>query len=357
MSLTFGLTGMDPATETSLKAAFTEANARLGGSWQLLPETQADYIVVDMDSMYGPMSWLRLHAAGKTVIGLTSAPRTQADHRLGQPFDAGSLAQLLAELAPGVVAASPAGLTPAPQPQDQLPEEQPSVATADAEPPSVAATDEVGAAPREPASVAVAQVVPAAPTVQPHVPAVEIEPTRLAEWLASGRITGKVQLERDGTTLLIDTDARRYHGPSALKPLVAHVTGPLAAADFVATPDWDARAAAHGESQPLTRLLWLDGLLAGGGKLMPGFDPDARYQMLKWPQTEREYPKHFRIATAMMKGPATLSEIAAASGVPEADVTDFVNASLATGFADVERPPEPEPEAPKSGLFGRLRGR
>ena len=75
MSLTFGLTGMDPATETSLKAAFTEANARLGGSWQLLPETQADYIVVDMDSMYGPMSWLRLHAAGKTVIGLTSAPR------------------------------------------------------------------------------------------------------------------------------------------------------------------------------------------------------------------------------------------------------------------------------------------
>ena len=105
MSLTFGLTGMDPATETSLKAAFTEANARLGGSWQLLPETQADYIVVDMDSMYGPMSWLRLHAAGKTVIGLTSAPRTQADHRLGQPFDAGSLAQLLAELAPGVVAA------------------------------------------------------------------------------------------------------------------------------------------------------------------------------------------------------------------------------------------------------------
>ena len=79
MPLTFGLTGMDPATETSLKAAFDQANQRLGGVWQLLPDTQGDYIVVDMDSMYGPMSWLRLHAAGKTVIGLTSAPRTQAD--------------------------------------------------------------------------------------------------------------------------------------------------------------------------------------------------------------------------------------------------------------------------------------
>ncbi|KGM57603.1 hypothetical protein N799_06005 [Lysobacter arseniciresistens ZS79] len=354
MALTFGVTGMDPATETSLKAAFTEANKRLGGAWQLLPETQGDHIVVDMDSMYGPMSWLRLHAAGKTVIGLTSAPRTQADFRLGQPFDAASVAQLLAELAPDVAAATPAGLTPAPQPQDQLPEEQPQPV---AEAPAASRTEELDE-PREPASAAVARVVPAAPTLQPHVPAaVEPEPSKLADWLASGRIAGKVRLERDGTAVLIDTDARRYHGPSALKPLTAHVSDDLDAGDFSSPGDWDAQAAKAGEAQPLTRLLWLGGLLAGQGTLMPGFDPHARYQMLKWPQTEREYPKHFRIATVMMKGPATLAEIAEASGVPAADVTDFVNASLATGFADVERPPEPEPEAPKAGLFGRLRGR
>jgi len=355
MSLTFGLTGMDPATETSLKAAFEEANNRLGGIWQLLPETQADHIVVDMDSMYGPMSWLRLHASGKTVVGLTSAPRTQADFRLGQPFDAASVAQLLQELAPDVAAPSPAGLTPAPQPQDQLPEEQPRApapGTVDAR------TEEVGADAREPGSTAVAQVVPAAPTLQPRPPAVEPEPRKLAEWLASGRVQGKVRLERDGTTLLIDNTARRYHGPAALKPLTPHVSDDLVAGDFVETAEWDAQASALGEAQPLTRLVWFGGLLSGHGTLMPGFDPQARYQMLKWPQTEREYPKHFRIATAMMKGPATLAEIAEASGVPEPDVTDFVNASLATGFADVERPPEPEPEAPKSsGLFGRLRGR
>jgi hypothetical protein len=108
----------------------------------------------------------------------------------------------------------------------------------------------------------------------------------------------------------------------------------------------------------LSRLVWFGGLLASQGVLAAGYDPQARYQLLKWPQTEREFPKHFRIATAMMKAPATLAEIAEASGVPLADVTDFLNASLATGFAGPYREPEPETEPPKpGGLFGRLRGR
>lgn len=63
MPLTLGLTGMDPATESALQTAFKVANAQLGGHWSLVPEQQADFVVVDMDSMYGPMSWLRLHAS------------------------------------------------------------------------------------------------------------------------------------------------------------------------------------------------------------------------------------------------------------------------------------------------------
>ena len=56
----------------------------------------------------------------------------------------------------------------------------------------------------------------------------------------------------------------------------------------------------------------------------------------------------------MMKGPATLDEVASASGVPLADVTDFVNASLATGYAEYvsDEPTEPADTA-KAGLFGR----
>jgi hypothetical protein len=79
--------------------------------------------------------------------------------------------------------------------------------------------------------------------------------------------------------------------------------------------------------------------------------------MTKWPQTEREYPKHFRIATVMMKAPASLGEIAEASGVTEAEVADFINANLATGFAEPEGDPTPVEPAKSGGLFGRLRGR
>lgn len=397
MPMTFGLTGMDPATESALKAAFADANARVGGHWQLLPETQAEYVVVDMDSMYGPMSWLRLHAAGKTVVGMTSAPRTQTDYRLAHPFDGHSVANLLKTIAGSTEQApaeddapddpsaepaladdttpvlsdnAPAGLTPAPQPQDSLPEEQPRAVDEESTPPpeptaAVTGQDEPARAPtKEPPSAAAGQVVPPAPTIEPPAPPPEAElpePRTLTEWLAAGRLTGRLRFERDGTVLLIDAAQRRYHGPTTLKPLAPHVTGEVSEDDFTELDEhaWASESAVLGEPMPLGRMVWFAALLGGQGTLAAGFDPDGRFRMLKWPQTEREYPKHFRIATVMMKGPATLEEIAAASGVPEANVTDFVNANLATGFADIEHPPEPEPEPPakSGGLFGRLRKR
>ncbi len=393
MPLTFGLTGMDPATESSLKTAFTEANARGGNRWQLLPESEADFVVVDMDSMYGPMSWLRLHAADKRVIGLTSVARTQTDFRLERPFDSTSVAALLQELAGAASGAavgsepasqaplasehpspSPAGMTPAPQRQDLLPEELPPVIGEEISAPalaSVAASVEAVVAldPREPPSAAAGQIVPAAPTLQPHVPAqpvaaiapaIPVEPRTLAEWLLSGRLGGHLRFVRGGTPLLIDAVQRHFHGPATLKALAEHFAGAVTLADFAPLDEatWASQSAALGEAQPLSRLVWFGGLLAGKGSLTEGYDPESRYRLLKWPQTEREFPRHFRIATAMMKGPATLTEIGEASGVPLTDVTDFVNASLATRFAEPYVEPEPEVEPPKSGgLFGRLRGR
>ncbi len=374
MALTLGLTGMDPATEASLKVAFSIANSQLAGAWELLANDTADHVIVDMDSMYGPMSWLRLHAAGKTVIGLTSAPRTQADYRLAQPFDAASVQRLLVELAPEVVNGAsehaepvPSGLSPAPQPQDQLPKEQRVPADEETSPrdgldAAQVVTNELND-PSEPASAASAAIMPAATNPALHTPPLDpapapVEPRTLTEWLASGRITGQVGFEREGLKLLLDLDRREYFGPATLKPLGAHVTTDTDAADFTVITDWGKEVAGLGAAQPLSRLLWFGGLMSGGGKLLPGFDPQARFLMLKWPQTEREFPRHFRIATVMMKGAATLDEIAEASGVSVGDVTDFVNANLATGFAEVERPPEPEPEPRKpTGLFGRFRGR
>ena len=118
MRPTLGLTGMDPVTESALQAAFADANARVGGHWQLLTDAEADFVVVDMDSMYGPMSWLRLHGAGKTVIGLTSASRVQTEYRLGKPFGGNELRALLQQLDSGTPEArvAPPAVVEVPEP-------------------------------------------------------------------------------------------------------------------------------------------------------------------------------------------------------------------------------------------------
>ena len=225
--------------------------------------------------------------------------------------------------------AVPSGLTPAPQATDQLPEEQPMEAHSE-------------------------------PVPTPAPPAPARDPV-FADWLAPHMLSGKLRYQREGgPVLLIDADARQYHGPGGLKPLAGYFAGNVRAEDFSPAGDaeWTSEAGKLGAPQPIARLAWYGGLQAGGGNLLPGFDPQGKYHLTKWPQTEREFPKHFRIATAMMKGPATLQEIAEASGVPESDVADFVNANLATGFAEPWSEPAPEPtDAGKPGLFGRLRGR
>jgi hypothetical protein len=367
MALTLGFTGMDSSTEAALTAAFQQANARAGNAWQVKPDSEADHVIVDMDSMYGPMSWLRLHAAGKQVIGLTSAPRTQTDFHLARPFDADSVAALLASLAEGKPAVAPhptpSGMSPSPVPQDVLPEEHPLPVDEEAEAPAPA--------PRLPRSVEAGTLAPA--TIEPPTAAVTSPPPEappappprercFADWLAPGLLHGRFRYRRaTAHPVLIDADARQYFSTTSLKPLAESLDGVVARDDFqpVDAATWARESAPLGAAQPLNRLQWFGGLVAGKGSLLSEFDPAGRYRLGKWPQTEREFPKHFRIATAMMKGPATIDEIASASGVPAADVADFVNASLVSG--DAEHVPDTaaettEPPKP-AGLFGRLRGK
>ena len=388
MSFTLGLTGMDQATEIALKAAFKDIGQRIRG-WSMVGENDADYIIVDMDSMYGPMSWLRLHAAGKRIIGLTSAPRTQADFRLPRPFDAHQLAKVLGEIGgtavdpPAAAPAAPAPIreparaaepAPAPPPAVAAPAPVPppivaAPAPAPAPPPVIAAPPPPPAAP--PAPAAPAPVVAAAPVAAPAPPApvavapIQAEPaepsvaatrsTAFAHWLRPGALTGRARYQSGkGPELFIDFTQRQYFGPATLKPLAEYFVASVGLRDFEQLDDraWQTATAPLGEAQPLARLQWFGGLLAGDGKMLPGFDPEGRFVLSKWPQTEREYPRHFRIATAMMKGPSTIAEIAAASSVPAADVIDFINANLATGFA------EQSGDGGKSGgLLDRLRGR
>lgn len=388
MSFTLGLTGMDQATESALKAAFNEVSGRIRG-WSMVAENDAEYIIVDMDSMYGPMSWLRLHAAGKKIIALTSASRTQADFLLPRPFDARQLGEVLGDIgggiaeipappapvavpppapvrapepAPAPVVAAPPPPAPAPPqpaapppPPAPAPAPPPVAAPAPPAPPVIAAAPAPAAAaiPAPPAAAAPAPAATA--TAQPEEPAAQVtRSTAFSHWLRPGALNGRARYQSGkGPELFIDFAQRQYFGPATLKPLAEYFVANVGLRDFEQLDDqaWQNAAAGLGEAQPLARLQWFGGLLAGEGKLLPGFDPNGRFVLSKWPQTEREYPRHFRIATAMMKGPSTIAEIAAASSVPAADVIDFINANLATGFA------EPSGDGKSGSLMDRLRGR
>ena len=366
MRLTLGLTGMDPTTESALQAAIQAANGRMGNAWSLVPDADADYVIVDMDSMYGPMSWLRLHAAGKSVVALTAAQRTQADFRLGQPFDANSVGNLLRDIAtqagitfeaPPAPEPKPAPVAPAPIAVAPTPAPKPEPAPA----PVAAAPAPVAPKPVAEAPAAAEPVAVAAPSPSITAPvSSSIVEGSLLDWIVNDRLKGRVRLRSATDGVLLDLDQRVYHGPAALKPLAAHFEGKLESNEFVPVDaaTWASESARLGAAMPLSRLVWFGNLLAGKGALASEHDPSRRYLMVKWPQTEREYPKHFRIATVMMKGPALMAEIAEASGVTQAEVADFINANLATGFAEPEREPEPvDPGKAGSGLFGRLRGR
>src|SRR5690606_24042736 len=232
--------------------------------------------------------------------------------RLGRPFNAESLVALLAEIA-GDVAAAPA----------------PAAGAADADAPAAAPAPESGTATQAPAAAAATPATPAPPPAAASEPApapepvaepepVAATPSTLLDWLTGGSLRGRLRYRRSsGPTLLIDADTPAYHGPSALKPLIQYFEGEVAQADLEPVDDatWQQEVAGAGEPQPLARLIWLGALSSGSGRLLPGHDPEARYTLNRWPQTEREFPRHFRIATAMMKGPATLADIAATSGI------------------------------------------
>ena len=54
-ALTLGFTGMDPSTESELRRAFEQSLPASGGCWQLVPDPHADYVVVGLARMYGPI--------------------------------------------------------------------------------------------------------------------------------------------------------------------------------------------------------------------------------------------------------------------------------------------------------------
>lgn len=344
------LSGFSRAEEDSFRSLFEAANRVSGGAFSLGAEAEADVLIIDVDSIYGQMGLMQAQGSGKTLVALTSGARADADLLLQRPLVADAVQKLLKELAAGPSGrpTSAAGPQPVPAPAAKAP----APAAAPTPPPATVPPPK----PAQPEPKPAAQAVVAPPPPMPE--AAPARPRSLFELLQPGVLAGPVSLAREGAPLLVlEPSERVYLGGPSLKPYLAYVEGMLGRDE--PKPLSPNALAVHenelGGRQPLSRLLWLAALNAGGGQLI-GFDPGTRFKLGKWPQIEREFPKHFRIATVMMKAPATVDEIAAASGASREEVCDLLNAYLATGFAEPEQAPAAAAETSRSGLMDRLRG-
>jgi hypothetical protein len=320
---------------------FALANAELGGRFELAPESDARILVIDMDSMYGHMTWLKARDSGKTTVGLTSGERCETDHIIRSPMTADALRSLLVQLADGLPAA-PAAAAPVAIGSSVLQAAQAARTTGPqqsmprttGQQQAMPASDEAARASHAAeylAAVSTGQT-PAMTNVVPHEP-------RISDYLSPNALGGPVKLELPGApVLLLDPASQTYAGSATLKPLMPYVQEVIRESQLLAVhpAEFERIKTASGGPQPYMRLLWLCGLSVGGGNLLPGHNPAKKFVLTKWPQIEREYPKHFRLATVMMKGPALAREIAEQAGVSEAEAIDFVNAGLVTGAVVVE---------------------
>ena len=336
-STTLCFTGFSREEAAEVQRQFEHANT--DGRFALAPEADADVLVIDMDSMYGHMTWLKARNSGKATVAVTSGERAETNYLLRRPLGVEPMRGLLRELAAGAPASAPAVQATASDARAAT-----TAGTAPAQTPAEAAPapDLVEkAAPSMPAHHASEDYIAAYTTGQMAALPANLVPheSRLSDVLARGQLDRPSRLQRPGApAIFLDPASQTWVGSATLKPLLPLLSMPISAADFetVDAVEFEKARLATGSAQPYLRLLWLSGLDAGRGQLLAGYAAAKKFVLTKWPQIEREYPKHFRLATVMMKGPALVRELADASGVAEADVVDFINAGLVTGVIVVE---------------------
>ena len=332
MANKIALADASAADETEFRTLLAQVAPRLGRRWEMAPIGDADLVVVDVDSVFGHMTWLKVMNLGKTAAVFSEhAGANDTDLVLRKPLTAQGIIDLIASFhgdATPVVA--PAAVAPRPTPPPTPAPVPAPAATA----PAAAEAAPVTAPPRD---------------------------SSLIDFLTGSALLAPVRLSSEGAPdVILDPKSQSYHcSGTGLRALAPHCTRKLKAEDFQAITSADLDKARIGAPpQPYARLLWFAVLSASRGHLLPELAATARYKLGKWPQIEREFPKHFRIATVMMKQLATLNEIADAAASPLPDVIDFVNAYHAIGFVenDAVRPADPATaEAAKGGMLSRLR--
>lgn len=332
-----------------IHALLDEQRTRLDARWRPAHHGNADMLLIDAESVYGHMDWLRAQASGRLVVAMASSQESyDPDFWLRTPAQASDLVAVLNRIGAqlGGKVAAPVAPIRATVPVAAPQRHEPVAAKPAAEPVRPAPQD----TPTRPP-----------PVVQPVAPPAPQHAASLLELLdregEGSPLAQRLRLQAEGLPeVLLDPRERTWHSSSSLKGLSGWATRNLRSDDARHISDGDftvASAALPG--QPLARLRWLVHLVRGDGQLEPTLDPNARYKLNRWPQSEREFPKHFRIATMMLKSAASIEEIAELSGASVADVANFINAYHALGFIEPEAADRGQDDGRRSGLFGRMK--
>ena len=318
MSKRVSLQGAGDGDAERLRQLLEQSAAELASSWKFYSGADTDLLIVDIDTVYGHMDWLRAHSSGKPVAVLTEhAQFGDADLILHKPLTSANLVEVLNRADPLIAARAESEYTPEP-------------AAPSPKPAPVA----------KPVAAVIPEAPPAPALAPPPAPPLPAPPSelRLCDWLGNGVLSAPVRLCEDGAPeLVVDPIGRVFHADTSLRALAPYCTHTITREQWQdVTPAKFAELQAAGKTQPYARLLWLCHALGSNGHLAAGLDINAKYKLARWPQIEREFPKHFRIATVMIKQPASLTDIAEQSGAPLTDVIDFTNAYNAIGYVEIE---------------------
>jgi hypothetical protein len=371
---TIAVTGTSEQDAARIAALLEKHNGRLDAAWEPGGAGEADLLIVDIESMYGQMDWLRARSRGRLVVAYTSAVQPiEPEFSLRKPAIGRDLVDLLNRISGGLDAGANTAAPPM-RPANSETYEQPTIGEAALQAASEAdrtaaplahASDEARAA-ETPSTTnvvemhAASQVDTVAPAAVVAAPLAEARSParRIDEWISAlGADSGPMRLVHEGLPSIILEPAReRWYAGVGLKALAGWSRLSLRPDQIIAlNANEFTNATDILPAQPYSRLLWLVHLARGEGELDAGLPAGARYRLTRWPQVEREFPKHFRIATAMMRGTGTLEEFAAQSAAGLADVVDFVNAYNALGYVECEAMLPITMPNDRSGLLERVR--
>ncbi|MEO7200183.1 MAG: hypothetical protein ABIY56_08215, partial [Dokdonella sp.] len=71
------LVGASENDATLIHQLIEQNSNELDTPWQLSPEGGADFLLVDIDSIYGHMDWLKIRSSGRAAAVFTDAPHSK----------------------------------------------------------------------------------------------------------------------------------------------------------------------------------------------------------------------------------------------------------------------------------------